>query len=496
MLVRFKARALDVDLNSTPLGIRLANMPQTAPYSSDGKQTGNIDWETVDYLSKKIPVAYDIVDGSSVNEKVEQLNKRGDVAIAEPDYEVKIYRRPKDPMFKYQWHHPMIQSNSAWDEATGSKDVKVCVIDSGTDMNHPDLAGNIAKGWNVVPRNSAPNYPSPGSVEWSNFNDTLGHGTHVTGLVGAVANNGKGVSGVSWKVSILSCRFITDNGAGYVSDAITCMRLCQKEGAHIYSNSWGGVGYSDMLLQEIKTLKNKNALFVVAAGNNNGLDLDKTPLYPAAYEEDNVLTIASTTSQDTLSAFSNIGMKHVHLAAPGSSIFSTTFDGSYGTMSGTSMATPIVASAAALLKSVAIKKNYDLSAAELKLLLIDNADAFKDGDKYTSSGGRLNVRRALRALKSSIKGSNAPSATQPPISTPEQARKPEINPPSGPSLETCGSSIIRGRPARQSSTYKMYNAENAVNGDCRSQASRYASACAITGMIRFYKTFSIVACSI
>lgn len=205
--------------------------------------------------------------------------------------------------------------------------------------------------------------------------------------------------------------------------------MCQQEGAHVYSNSWGGVGYSETLLQEIQKLNEAGALFVVAAGNNNMLNLDSTPLYPASYKVDNVITVASTTSKNQLSSFSNIGTGTVHVAAPGSTVYSTTVDGSYGSMSGTSMSAPIVSGLAALLKGVAMNAGYELSANELRDIIVKSAVPFADGTRYTASGGRVDSLAAVRLLKAKIKmsemvknadqggGVDAPSSTTPPSSS-------------------------------------------------------------------------------
>jgi len=254
-------------------------------------------------------------------------------------------------------------------------------------------------------------------------------------------------------------------------DAITCIRLCQQEGAHVYSNSWGGVGYSETLLQEIQKLNEAGALFVVAAGNNNMLNLDSTPLYPASYKVDNVITVASTTSKNQLSSFSNIGTGTVHVAAPGSTVYSTTVDGSYGSMSGTSMSAPIVSGLAALLKGVAMNAGYNLSAIELKDIIVKSAVPFADGTRYTTSGGRVDSLAAVRLLKAKIKmsemvknadqggdgvggvGVDAPSSTPPSSSFP---------------------------PPTQSSTYGSRVASYALSASSVYNARKFSKACSMT----------------
>ena len=430
---------------------------------------------------------YEITDGKSVQEKIDELLQVPEVDIAEPDYKVTLYQstEPSDPAFRYQWHHEKIESSAAWNYITGIQLVKVCVIDSGARIDHPDLSANLLTGWNVIPRQQGEPNPQPGDATWNNFNDTLGHGTHVAGLVGALGDNGRDGSGVAWRVGMLPCRFISDNGAGYVSDAIACMRLCAEEGAHIYTNSWGGVGYSQILADEIDGLE---GLFVVAAGNDDGVDLDETPIYPAAYDLPNLISVASSTWNDRLSGFSNYGLRTVHLAAPGSDIISTIKDGGLGSMSGTSMATPIVSGAASLLQSVRLGSGLEpLPATELKEILMTTVDRSWAFEGKVNSGGRLNVYQAVQAILDDL---NPPNLAIEPISPvtsplpsvprPDQSNvsiPPEENIPSPPQ---CGTTFVRGLNASQSTTFGDRDASFAINGDCRTYPNVFPTACSST----------------
>jgi len=428
---------------------------------------------------------YRITDGSSVEKKIAELKALPDVALAEPNRFVTIMKTPSDRQYKYQWHLPKIAAPVAWDTVTEAKNVKVCVIDSGARIDHPDLAANIIKGWNVMKSESDP--------EFYNFNDTLGHGTHVAGLTAAVGNNARGVSGVSWQIGLLICKFISDSGTGAIWDAIFCMRLCEEEGALIFNNSWGGLSTPDSLGDEIAALEASGVLFVAAAGNSAS-NLDMIPQYPASYDSPNQITVAATTSSDNKAGFSDYGPNTVHIAAPGEGLLSTTYEGGYGQMSGTSMAAPVVAGAAALLQAMSLNANgTPLTPSRIRGILMETVDPMPWGGLATISGGRLNVAKAVMQLKAELGGYTAPPkpvAVVPPTPMlPQTGRNPR-GPPAAPmppsnlnttvSTPECGTSALRGQPAFQSSVFNSYNASFALNGDCRNDMSQYFSSCAAT----------------
>ncbi|KAL4543308.1 hypothetical protein Ndes2437B_g01151 [Nannochloris sp. 'desiccata'] len=290
-----------------------------------------------------------------------RISKEPGVAFAEPDYDIVSLLTANDPSLSAQWGIPKVSAPAAWDITTGSSAVKVCVIDTGVAQNHPDLIGNAVSGYNAI----TDSYSGGGD-------DDQGHGTHCAGVIGAKTNNGIGISGINWNVQVVPCKFLSSTGSGSTSDAIQCMYWCHDTaGAAISSNSWGSGGSSTALYNAMVDLGNKGHLFVVAAGNN-AADNDGTSnvSYPAKYNLPSMITVASTTSSDGLSSFSSYGATTVHLGAPGSSIYSTIPSG-YGYMSGTSMATPHVSGAVALMKAA----NPALTSSQLRSNVLANVDA-------------------------------------------------------------------------------------------------------------------------
>jgi alpha-tubulin suppressor-like RCC1 family protein len=345
------------------------------------------------------------------------------IEYVEPNYLYSIdATTPNDPDFVNLWginnaNDRDIDAPEAWDIDHDCSDVIVGVIDTGVDWTHPDLVENIwqnlgedADGdghvleqiggaWQFDP-GDINNIDNDGNgytddfVGWdfknndNNPMDDNSHGTHCAGTIGARGNNGIGVAGVCWEAKIMALKFMDANGGGLTSGAVAALNYATTKGAKITSNSWGGGGYSTSLYNAIQNAQNNDALFVAAAGNaaqNN----DVIPTYPANYNNPNVIAVASSNSNDILSSFSNYGATNVDLAAPGSSIYSTTPNNSYGYKSGTSMATPHVAGAAALVRCPS------MTYADVKAALLNNVDILPALSGKCVTGGRLNLYQSI-----------------------------------------------------------------------------------------------------
>jgi len=336
---------------------------------------------------------------------------RSEALYVEPDYILRTTVNPNDPSLPSQWglkNSPPsgISAVSAWGVSSGSTQNVVGVVDTGIDYNHPDLAANVwsaptsftvslsfgnltcpagSHGYNAILRSCDPM-------------DDHGHGTHVAGIIGAVGNNSIGVVGVNWTTSLMGLKFMDATGSGYTSDAVDAIEFALQArntfagaaNVRVLSNSWGGSS-SQLLLDEINKTNTNNILFVAAAGNS-GSNNDTTAFYPASYNVPNLISVAATDSNDQLAGFSNYGSNSVHLGAPGVNILSTLRSSSYGSLSGTSMATPFVSGAAALVLS-----SCNLSTAGVKSALLNNVDLISSLTGKTITGGRLNVDRAIRS---------------------------------------------------------------------------------------------------
>jgi subtilisin family serine protease len=349
--------------------------------------------------------------GASAQQVAAALRADTHVALYEMDSLKQVASLPNDPSFSQQWSLQNtgqsngaagadINATAAWNVSTGSRNVVVAVIDSGVDYTHADLAANIwtnpyagsdgfsgdVHGYNFVANNGNPM-------------DDNGHGTHVAGIIGADGNNGAGIAGVAWNVSIMPLKFMDANGDGNTSDAIRAinyavmMRTQYNVNVRVINASWSGTAADPALSAAIQAAGNAGILFVVAAGNN-GTNNDSAPQYPANFSLSNMISVAASDSTDHLAAFSDYGAATVNLAAPGVSILSTLPGNTYGYLSGTSMAAPEVSGVAALAWAAAPND----SLAQIRNAILQGVDKLPALANEVSSGGRLDAYNTLRLL--------------------------------------------------------------------------------------------------
>jgi subtilisin family serine protease len=358
----------------------------------------------------------------SVPEAIARYKGYANVLYAEPNYIVHTAQHeqltPNDPSFTQLWglHNTGqtggtpdadIDAPEAWDITTGSSSVVVFVIDTGVDYNHPDLNANLWRNPGEIPSNGIDD-DGNGYVDDvygidTYYNDTDpfdgdGHGTHVSGTIGAIGNNNVGVVGVNWSVKIGHCKFLSDSGSGTTAGAISCLQyiLNLKQTGNpandiiATNNSWGGGGFSQALHDAIKAHMNAGILFIAAAGNA-GANNDTALFLPASYYLPNVISVAATTHTDAKAGFSNYGRRTVHVGAPGQGILSTTPGNTYSTFSGTSMATPHVTGLAALIKA----QFPSFTWYQIRNRILATGDVTTGMQNVTISDRRINAYGAL-----------------------------------------------------------------------------------------------------
>jgi|tagenome__1003787_1003787.scaffolds.fasta_scaffold20969044_2 thermitase len=292
-----------------------------------------------------------------------------------------------------------IDAPAAWNDRTSCS--AVAVIDTGIKTGHKDLSKNIwvndkEKKGNGVDDDHDGFVDDYNGVDLVDDNgsglDKNGHGTHVAGIIAAQGNNKKGVSGLCWKAKLMPIRIMDAKGNGYTSWSAEGIVYAVQHGARIINASYSSTRADDLERDAIKYAADHGTLIVAAAGNEDQ-NADKHPLYPAAYSSDNIISVAATTEKDKLASFSNWGKKSVDLGAPGDKIASTWDDGGYREASGTSMATPLVTAAAAMLRKAGVD-----TPKQIRKLLLNHADDKKSLKDKVASGGRLNINRALDAV--------------------------------------------------------------------------------------------------
>lgn len=325
------------------------------------------------------------------------------VEYTEPDYKVEAFKIPNDPDFGKQWALPKIEAPQGWDLTSGIPMVKIAILDTGIDKDHPDLSSKVD--------------------EWVNFSssktsdDLYGHGTHVAGIAAAATNNNLGVAGLGWESRLLSVKVLDDQGIGYHSSIADGIKWAAERKVAVINLSLGGSKRSRTLEQAIKYAWNKGVVLACAAGNSG----NKSPTYPAYYGD--CIATAATDGDDQKTSWSSYG-DWVDVAAPGDKIYSTfpNHDNKlgvkdYGYGSGTSMATPHVAGLAALLFGT----DGTSTNSRVRQLIEENADEISGTGNYWIHG-RINVHESILGLGTL----SVPVATL--TSTPEPTMEPTSTP--------------------------------------------------------------------
>lgn len=375
--------------------------------SSDSNKHSNLssDGEDLEFMSL-----------SSINQNVERLTVLGKVEKGSlKGSEKNIIMN--DPNMSEKWGLKLTDSKSAWNISKGSKDIIVAVIDTGMDINHEDLKDNLwvnkgetgkdkkgrdkrtngidddkngyvddVHGWNFVSKNH-------------DLTDNHGHGTHISGILGAKGGNGKGVSGVSPNVSIMTLKYFDPNSPGLnnLENTVKSIHYAVENGAKIINYSGGGLEFSKQEKEAIEKAQKKGILFVAAAGNERS-NSDTNKYYPADYELTNIISVTAIDPDEKVLPSSNYGVVTVDIAAPGKRIYSTLPKGRYGPMTGTSQATAFVSGVAALLMA----HNPDFDADQVAKYIKQTGDVIESLKGKTRYNRKLNSYRALSILDQNV----------------------------------------------------------------------------------------------
>ncbi len=339
------------------------------------------------------------------------LRQMPGVVAAEPEYFVHATGTPNDANFALLWGMEKIRAPLAWDVSIGGWDVVVAILDTGVDLNHPDLAANLWQNFGEIPDNGMDD-DGNGYVDdrwgWNAITvgarpqDDHGHGTHVAGIAGAVGNNSVGVAGVLWRCRLMAVKVLNSRGSGDYAGVAEGVYYAAKNGARIINMSFAGTDYSQLLQDAINDVTMRyDVVFVAAAGNcgsgGTGCGSVNPIMYPAAMA--NVISVAATDSGDVRGGFSEYNA-FVDLAAPGASIYSATLRGGYGYKTGTSMAAPHVAGLAGLIRAVRPTWNREQVEAHMKATAVKvGAYPYDPGGRNDYYGyGRIDAAAALWGL--------------------------------------------------------------------------------------------------
>jgi len=352
----------------------------------------------------------------TTEELLAELRKNSAVLSASPNYKIRLSRTPNDPYYTsgQQWGMTAIRVPTAWDRSVGSTNVYAVVIDSGIKYDHPDLTANMGTDLEG-------NYGYDFHNGDTNPMDDNGHGTHVAGIIGAKGNNGIGVAGVNWNVKLLAVKVLGSNGSGDIYNLVSGLEYVtdqKRRGLNIrVANMSLGVWLNSSIANDAaainamntacEAVSSRGVMLTVASGNeyqdisnpgglfSNPDDLladyrGKLP-YPASFRHANMITVTAINSSYRRPDFANYSSRYVHLAAPGVGIWSTYHNGGYTEMNGTSMATPYVAGAAALLSAMFPSE----TAGQIRSRILGNVTRTSNLSGIVSTGGYLNIQGAV-----------------------------------------------------------------------------------------------------
>ena len=381
-------------------------------------------------------------EGTDIKTAITQYMQNSNVEYAEPNYIYKVNSTmPNDLYFTpQQWAlyntgtfasgtaGADIKAPEAWDISRGSGNIIVAIVDTGIDYTHVDLVGNLWTNPDENPNDGIDNDNDGKIDDWRGWNfisdnndpwDDFGHGTHVAGIIGAVGNNGIGVTGLMWNVKLMALKACDSEGM-CPTDAVTgAIGYAVAKGAKVINMSLGGFPYSNSFQDALSSANNAGVIVVTSAGNGGadgiGDDNDLLPNYPSGFNLPNIISVAATDQNDNRAAFSNFGLNTVHVAAPGTYILSTVpplISAMFGSMctgsgfagydfcEGTSMAAPYVTSLAGLLYSAYNQQlGYNYNYSQIRGLILKNVDVLPTLNGFIYTGGRINAFKAVSAMQ-------------------------------------------------------------------------------------------------
>ncbi len=334
----------------------------------------------------------------AVKDVLKQLGTRSDVLkYVEPVYVVHALETPNDPLYGELYGMERIMAPQAWDDHTGDQEFVIAVIDTGIDYNHPDIAANMWTNPGEIPGNGQDD-DGNGYVDDvhgydfysydSDPYDDNSHGTHCSGTIGGVGDNGIGVAGVNWKCRLAAVKFLGGGGSGSIEGAIDAVQYCNANNFRVSNNSWGGGGYSQSMFDAINAAGTQDGHIFCAAAGNGGYS---GASYPAALTCPNILAVCATDSNDNLASFSQYHPVEVDLGAPGVDVLSSVPGNNYDYYSGTSMATPHVAGGVAMVYSLIGGNDF----AKVRDIILSTTRPVGALANACATGGILDVDEAI-----------------------------------------------------------------------------------------------------